>query len=69
MTTAKHKQTTRMIKATCPKCGYAVRTTRVWLEFGTPLCPSGDRMLTGKPEFDNTALMTFEYYADEIELP
>jgi hypothetical protein len=48
---ATRKQTTRMLKATCPKCGYAVRTTRRWLELGAPLCPSGDRMVTVRPEY------------------
>jgi hypothetical protein len=34
------KQTTRMVKCECEKCGYAVRTSRKWLdEAGAPLCP------------------------------
>lgn len=34
------KQTTRLIKCECPKCGYNVRVTRKWLdESGAPLCP------------------------------
>jgi len=32
-------QTTRMIKIVCLGCGYTCRTTRKWLEMGTPLCP------------------------------
>jgi hypothetical protein len=33
-------QTTRMIKAECPECGYTARTTRKWLDaMGAPLCP------------------------------
>lgn len=36
----KKSQTTRLIKATCPDCGYNVRVTRKWLEeVGAPLCP------------------------------
>jgi hypothetical protein len=34
------KQNTRMIKATCGECGYAVRLTRKWLDAGgAPICP------------------------------
>ena len=36
----RHKQTTRMIKAECPECGYIIRTTRKWAAFGLPLCPT-----------------------------
>ncbi len=35
------KQTTRMVKCECPECGYVCRTTRTWLDKGTPLCPCG----------------------------
>lgn len=38
------KQTTRMIKVTCPECGYTIRTTKQWLEVGTPTCPCGTKM-------------------------
>lgn len=34
------KQTTRLIKVECPKCGYIVRVTRTWLDdCGAPICP------------------------------
>jgi|TARA_R100000700_G_scaffold9211_1_gene13401 hypothetical protein len=33
------KQSTRLIKCQCLDCGYTVRTTRKYLEFGTPICP------------------------------
>lgn len=34
------KQTTRLLKAACPKCGYAVRITKGWVtESGLPKCP------------------------------
>jgi hypothetical protein len=37
---ATKKQTTRMIKCTCPDCGYSLRTTQKWIdEPGPPLCP------------------------------
>lgn len=35
---AKPAQTTRMLKATCPACGYTVRLTRKWAEAGLPIC-------------------------------
>jgi len=35
---------TRMIKLTCPACGYLVRTTRRWLAAGPPTCPCGTPM-------------------------
>jgi hypothetical protein len=46
------KQTTRLIKAECPKCGYNVRVTRKWLdEAGAPLCPcSSEPMKFDVPE-------------------
>jgi len=38
------KQTTRMIKITCPDDGYVVRTTRKWIDVGLPTCPCGTLM-------------------------
>ena len=32
------KQPTRMIKVTCPDCGYIVRTTQKWIDFALPRC-------------------------------
>jgi hypothetical protein len=32
------KQTTRMVKCQCDKCGYVVRTSRRWLTIGRPRC-------------------------------
>ena len=41
MTAEKEKQTTRMIKAECPECGFTFRTTRKWIyEAGTLRCPN-----------------------------
>jgi hypothetical protein len=36
------KQVGRNIKASCPECGYTVRTTRYWLDSdaGAPICPA-----------------------------
>ena len=31
-------QSTRMLKASCP-CGYSVRITKKWADFGLPCCP------------------------------
>ena len=37
---------TRMIKVSCPSCGYLLRTTRYWLESkGAPVCPDGTVMV------------------------
>lgn len=35
-------QTTRMLKASCPSCGYTVRLTAKWAGQGLPTCPCGD---------------------------
>jgi hypothetical protein len=32
-------QTTRMLKAVCPSCGYTVRLTHKWAALGLPSCP------------------------------
>ncbi|KXV33151.1 hypothetical protein AD940_14375 [Gluconobacter thailandicus] len=40
------KQDARLIKATCPMCGYTVRVTRKWLEIGPPHCPEHGAMET-----------------------
>ena len=44
------KQGTRMILVKCPKCGYQVRTTKKWIEVGTPTCPCGELMKAELPE-------------------
>ena len=33
------KQATRMLKASCPACGYTVRLTAKWSGLGLPICP------------------------------
>ena len=33
------KQSTRMIKTSCPSCGYTARLSQKWIEVGTPICP------------------------------
>lgn len=35
----KKVQTTRMLKAVCPSCGYTVRLTSKWAALGLPSCP------------------------------
>jgi hypothetical protein len=42
----KKVQGTRMIKVICPDpaCGFHVRTTRKWLDLGTPTCFCGSKM-------------------------
>lgn len=32
------KQSTRLLKAICPECGYTVRVTKTWIEQGLPVC-------------------------------
>jgi hypothetical protein len=36
---SKKTQGTRMIKASCPTCGYVVRLTGKWAALGLPICP------------------------------
>jgi len=31
----------RLLKASCPDCGYVIRVTRIWAEKGLPVCPCG----------------------------
>lgn len=40
----REKQSTRMLKLTCPCCGYLVRTSRKWIDMGLPSCPFGTEM-------------------------
>jgi hypothetical protein len=43
--TGRPKQSTRLLKVTCPADGYTARITRKWLEqMGAPTCPCGTRM-------------------------
>lgn len=45
------KQTTRMIKAACPECGYTIRVARQWLAVAVPACPvHGAEMEHDAPE-------------------
>lgn len=37
---SKKVQTTRMLKAVCPSCGYTVRLTAKWADVGLPSCPA-----------------------------
>lgn len=40
--TKRKKQSTRMIKASCPACGYTVRTTAKWIDVAAPTCPNAE---------------------------
>lgn len=44
VTSAKPKQTTRLLKAACNECGYTVRVTQRWLDIGPPHCPQHGAM-------------------------
>lgn len=39
--TDRPKQSTRMLKAVCPQCGYTVRLTAKWASQGMPTCHDG----------------------------
>lgn len=34
------KQSTRLLKAECLMCGYAIRLTQKWVKVGLPICPA-----------------------------
>ena len=39
-------QSTRLIKASCPMCGYTIRLTEKWARLGLPACPNDDTTFT-----------------------
>lgn len=41
------KQTTRLLKATCPseECGYTIRVSSMWVAYGLPTCVCGNRLV------------------------
>jgi hypothetical protein len=39
-TGTKKSQSTRMLSAKCPDCGYQVRLTKKWADKGLPICPT-----------------------------
>lgn len=41
------KQTTRMLKAACPECGYTVRLSQKWVDAGYPICPCNGESMKG----------------------
>lgn len=45
------KQGTRLLKVSCPDCGYIARVTRLWLvQAGPPLCPNHGPMVEESDE-------------------
>jgi len=40
------KQSTRMIKACCPTCGYTIRLSDKWVKLGLPVCPIDGSLFT-----------------------
>lgn len=42
LTGSKKTQTTRMLKAVCPTCGYTIRLSAKWADKGLPTCIDGD---------------------------
>lgn len=47
-------QTTRMHKAECDCCGYAVRLAKKWADFGPPICPTDKKPLTMEVKEDES---------------
>ena len=43
-TTGQKKQSTRLLKAECPDCGYTIRVTAKWASIGMPTCCCGGEM-------------------------
>lgn len=41
---AETKQSTRLIKVACIRCGYIIRTSKKWIEVGLPTCCCGSAM-------------------------
>jgi hypothetical protein len=39
-------QSTRMLKAVCPSCGYTIRLTKTWADQGLPTCPNDGSTFT-----------------------
>jgi hypothetical protein len=46
------KQSTRLLKAICSKCGYTVRVTSKWLDIGPPICPIDNIPMTAEGSDD-----------------
>ena len=44
----KKTQTTRMLKASCPDCGYTVRLSAKWAAMGLPICPTHNIEMTSE---------------------
>ncbi len=50
LTGSKKTQTTRMLKLTCPLCGYTIRTSGKWIATGLPVCHDGTEFQTEATE-------------------
>jgi hypothetical protein len=48
----KPAQSTRMLKFICPKCGWAARTSKKWIELGLPTCACDTLMEVVEPGED-----------------
>ena len=63
------KQTTRLIKALCPDCGYIVRITRTWIEkLGCPICPGCSEQMVedGKEAQHPTLALSLKYATSTV---
>ena len=55
------KQSTRMLKAECPECGYTIRLAKKWADLGLPTCPTDGAALMlndGREPGDGAGLHT-----------
>ncbi len=55
------KQSTRLLKAECPDCGYTIRLSKRWADLGLPTCPTDGAglALDGGPEGGKVKAFTF----------
>lgn len=42
----RRKQSTRLLKLECPSCGYVIRTTLKWIQYGVPTCCCGEDFIS-----------------------
>ena len=52
-TGTKKAQSTRMLSAKCPDCGYQVRLTKKWADKGLPICPTDGEILALESKGDD----------------
>lgn len=53
MTNGKKKESCRLLKASCPDCGYIIRVARKWIEVGLPTCCCGGEFQDDSEDADD----------------